>query len=114
MGDRPALVMEWYQNGSAMEYLRSKNPEADRLKLVRMVHSRSQYGHQSSYFLKILEVAAGLKYLHNSKIVHGDLKAVRVQHTFRDLVTYLVFVEQYLNHGRRPCSFERLWTFAVH
>jgi serine/threonine protein kinase len=39
MGGRPAIVMEWYKNGSAMEYLRSKNPEADRLKLVGIVYS---------------------------------------------------------------------------
>jgi len=33
MGGRPAMVLEWYQNGSASEYLK-KNPFADRKLLV--------------------------------------------------------------------------------
>lgn len=36
MGGRPAMVMKWYKNGSAAEYLAHKNPKADRLQLVRV------------------------------------------------------------------------------
>ncbi|KAJ3931536.1 MAG: kinase-like domain-containing protein [Lentinula lateritia] len=58
MGNRPSLVLPWFKNGSASEYLRLKNPGADRLRLI-------------------LDVAEGLEYLHTCKpapIVHGDLK----------------------------------------
>lgn len=34
MGNRPSLVLPWFKNGSASEYLRLKNPGADRLRLV--------------------------------------------------------------------------------
>ncbi|KAF4585151.1 hypothetical protein EYR40_001988 [Pleurotus pulmonarius] len=57
MAGRPAMVMQWYKNGSATEYLKFKNPDADRMSLVR-------------------DVARGLTYLHTLEkpIVHGDLK----------------------------------------
>jgi len=60
MGGRPAMVLEWYQNGSASEYLK-KNPFADRKLLV-------------------LDIARGLNYLHALKppIVHGDLKGASI------------------------------------
>ncbi|KAF8869272.1 kinase-like domain-containing protein [Infundibulicybe gibba] len=58
MGARPAMVMRWYKHGNAAEYLRVKNPDADRGALI-------------------LDVARGLNYLHTLRpapIVHGDLK----------------------------------------
>ncbi|KAJ3862268.1 kinase-like domain-containing protein, partial [Lentinula novae-zelandiae] len=58
MANRPSLILPWFKNGSASEYLRLKNPGADRLRLI-------------------LDVAEGLEYLHTCKpapIVHGDLK----------------------------------------
>ncbi|KAF5356371.1 hypothetical protein D9758_009470 [Tetrapyrgos nigripes] len=56
MSGRPALVLPWFSNGCAPEYLR-RNPHVDRLQLI-------------------LDVARGLHYLHTKKpsIVHGDLK----------------------------------------
>ncbi|KAJ3517678.1 hypothetical protein NLJ89_g352 [Agrocybe chaxingu] len=61
MSGRPAMVMQWYENGSAAEYLSKKNPEADRVRLI-------------------LDVARGLEYLHTHKppIVHADLKGNNV------------------------------------
>ncbi|KAJ4469208.1 kinase-like domain-containing protein [Lentinula aciculospora] len=58
MENRPSLILPWFKNGSASEYLRLRNPGADRLRLI-------------------LDVAEGLDYLHTYKpapIVHGDLK----------------------------------------
>ncbi|KIK64047.1 hypothetical protein GYMLUDRAFT_162160 [Collybiopsis luxurians FD-317 M1] len=64
MADRPSLVLPWFSNGSASEYLR-RNPGANRLRLV------------TDHSSQILDVAEGLKYLHTCKpkpIVHGDMK----------------------------------------
>ncbi|KAJ3821097.1 kinase-like domain-containing protein, partial [Lentinula raphanica] len=58
MANRPALILPWFKNGSASEYLKMRNPDANRLRLI-------------------LDVAEGLEYLHTHKpapIVHGDLK----------------------------------------
>ncbi|KIM37613.1 hypothetical protein M413DRAFT_448407 [Hebeloma cylindrosporum] len=61
MSGRPAMVMQWYENGIAAEYLAKKNPDADRLQLI-------------------LDVARGLEYLHTHSppIVHADLKGNNV------------------------------------
>jgi len=61
MSGRPAMVMRWYDNGNATEYLRNKNPGADRKQLI-------------------LDVSRGLAYLHTHKppIVHADLKGNNV------------------------------------
>jgi len=61
MSGRPAMVLEWYQNGNACEYL-EKHPSTDRKMLVR-------------------DIAQGLNYLHHTldpPIVHGDLKGNNV------------------------------------
>ncbi|KDQ59255.1 hypothetical protein JAAARDRAFT_33978 [Jaapia argillacea MUCL 33604] len=56
MNERPAMVMQWYSNGSAVEYLQSHPNESRRRLIWNMIE--------------------GLSYLHESNppIVHGDLK----------------------------------------
>jgi len=53
---RPAVVMQWYQSGTAPQFLNNK-PEGKRFEVVK-------------------QVAQGLKYLHidAGMIVHGDIK----------------------------------------
>lgn len=52
--NRFAMVSEWMENGNINEFVR-KDPEANRTVLLA-------------------EVASGLKYMHDLRIVHGDLK----------------------------------------
>ncbi|KAF9651394.1 kinase-like protein [Thelephora ganbajun] len=52
------ILTEWMPNGNAMQYTRS-NPEANRLRLLS-------------------EIMSGVAYLHELRIVHGDLKAANI------------------------------------
>jgi len=52
------MVSPWMENGDLRSYIRS-NPDTDRLLLLS-------------------QIAAGLEYLHESKVVHGDLKAANI------------------------------------
>ena len=75
--------MQWYENGSATDYLAKKNANADRLQLVRL-YSSSLYPIAKimvgNFFpWQVLDVARGLAYLHTlnpGPIVHADLKGV--------------------------------------
>ncbi|KAH7330649.1 kinase-like domain-containing protein [Rhizoctonia solani] len=52
------MVSQWMENGNLHEYIR-KNPRVDRYRLC-------------------IQVASGLAYMHDVKMVHGDLKAINV------------------------------------
>ncbi|KAF9647235.1 kinase-like protein, partial [Thelephora ganbajun] len=54
-----SILTEWMSNGTVMRYTRS-NPEANRLQLLS-------------------QVAAGVVYLHELRVVHGDLKGAMKQ-----------------------------------
>jgi len=69
-----ALVYDWGQNGNVTQYL-ELNPDSSRPELVS-VNLPIAGAAVTDQFLKLLQVAKGLQYLHSFGIVHGDLKAV--------------------------------------
>jgi hypothetical protein len=52
MNGRPAMVMQWYKYGSARDYLKKENPEADRLMLVRVGFDGNQVLQIHNIFLR--------------------------------------------------------------
>ncbi|KAJ6466784.1 kinase-like domain-containing protein [Mycena sanguinolenta] len=58
--NRLCLVSPWMEKGNMMDFLMNENPtNTDRLALI-------------------LDVALGLRYLHEKNVVHGDLKAINI------------------------------------
>ena len=62
-------------NGNVMQYAKL-NPKENRLRLVSSPAARLRF-YAAHRNLQLSEVAAGVAYLHELKIVHGDLKGVR-------------------------------------
>ncbi|KAG2046357.1 kinase-like protein [Suillus hirtellus] len=61
LGPLPALVSPWMENGSLNNYLKQR-PDLDKAEKLRMLR----------------QIAAGLKYLHDKGVVHGDLTYTNV------------------------------------
>ncbi|KAJ7205752.1 kinase-like domain-containing protein, partial [Mycena pura] len=59
LDNRLCLVSPWMENGNILEFLGREPANTDRLSLI-------------------LDVARGLEYLHEQKVVHGDLKAINI------------------------------------
>ncbi|KZT30230.1 kinase-like protein [Neolentinus lepideus HHB14362 ss-1] len=57
-GPFPGLVIPFCENGNILQYL-SRHPDVDRVQLL-------------------IEVSAGLQYLHSNDVVHGDLRACNI------------------------------------
>ena len=69
------MVTPWMENGNLVQFLKA-HPDVDRLLLVRrLLYCRIQLPLTS---FQAFDVSSGLTYLHRRKIVHGDLKAVRL------------------------------------
>lgn len=68
------LVSKWMEHGTLKEYI-TAHPETDRLKLGR-VFPLAQVKHPLTLRFQIVDVARGLKYLHDWPFVHADLKSV--------------------------------------
>jgi len=62
-------------NGNVIKYATS-NPEENRLRLVRPEVAPSRSPLLLIDDLQLSEVASGVDYLHELKVVHGDLKGV--------------------------------------
>ena len=77
LGGRPSLVMQWYENGAAPDYLLSQlNERCLEIVSLRFWHFISTS--LSFIVLQVKDVCRGLKYLHTLPfpVVHGDLKGV--------------------------------------
>lgn len=68
------LVSPYIDNGSLPEYLR-RHPDLDRLRIVSRPALRA--GRRSNTF-QLREIAEGLAYLHEHRVVHGDVKGHNV------------------------------------
>jgi len=78
------MVSQWMENGHMLQYV-TKYPGADRLELVGLGHRRFGLPLTGS---QLVGITSGLDYLHNSDVVHGDLKGVRCIYPATPRLTY--------------------------
>ncbi|KAJ7720643.1 kinase-like protein [Mycena metata] len=63
----PLVVMEYCKYGNVLSYLRNRPIQTLNPNRIQLVNSSKAY-----------DIARGIKYLHDQKIVHSDLKAVNI------------------------------------
>lgn len=73
--DKPFIVMPYLKNGNARDYV-GRNPQCNRLRIVCVVVAFWVYIPKN--FMQVRHAALGLLHLHTHRVVHGDIKAVRV------------------------------------
>ena len=78
--NRFAMVSEWMPYGNINQFVKA-HPDVDRPKLVRPPFATSLPSFRQLKIFQLAGVAKGLIYLHDSEMVHGDLRGV----SFRSL-----------------------------
>jgi serine/threonine protein kinase len=74
--NRLCLVSPWMSNGHIIAFLKNAPPDTDRVSLVGTVSNNTF--ECLTIMRQMLDVAMGVKYLHENRIVHGDLKGVKL------------------------------------
>ena len=71
---RLAMISEWMDQGNINEFVK-RYDGVNRVQLVS--HRLASCGDWRDRFIQLVDAASGLEYMHNSNMVHGDLKGVR-------------------------------------
>ena len=67
------MISEWMDQGNINEFVK-RYDGVNRVQLVS--HRLVSFGDRRDRFIQLAEAASGLEYMHNSNMVHGDLKGV--------------------------------------
>lgn len=71
------IVSPWMDNGNVSEYLSVKVAQGEPIPRIRWVRiTACSYNNSTLILLQIYEIACGLKYLHDERVVHGALHGV--------------------------------------
>jgi serine/threonine protein kinase len=79
LDEKPFIVMPYLKNGNALDYVR-RHPDCNRLHMVSISMTSPQLQPGYSLYAQLRDISLGLHYLHSKKVIHGDLKAVRIVH----------------------------------
>ena len=85
------MISRWMEHGDIMQYVK-KQPEVDRLKLVC---SNSLLPDSALTGTQLIDITRGLDYLHNNKIVHGNLCSVSAANPVAPLIQRAAYSVQY-------------------